>query len=152
MPNFSASIGKFAVETIQRAENVGKNGAIKLFRGVILDTPVDTGRLRANWQATANSPALGELDLEDKTKEATPTIESMKSIVLAQGMDFTVFLSNNLPYAQVAEYGEWKDKDGNPANGAKTISGYAIQSPAGMVRRNMARIGTNLNKQMILIK
>lgn len=153
MGGFSISIGKWAGETIQRTENVGKQAAIALFRGVILDTPVQEiggGRLRANWLATADSPSSAQLAGVDP--EGSQTVEKMTTVVLAQKMDFTVYLANNLPYAQVAEYGEWKDKNGNPANGPHTIGGYSTQAPTGMVRRNMARINTNLNKAMTLIK
>ncbi len=147
---FSASIGKWAGDTITRTENVGKQAAIALFRGIILDTPVDTGRLRANWQATADSPVFSQLSLDDK--DGAQAVEKMTTVILAQGQDFTVYMTNSLPYAPVAEYGEWKDKNGNPANGPHTIGGYSIQAPAGMVRRNMTRINTNLNKAMTLVK
>ncbi|MGP4140983.1 HK97 gp10 family phage protein [Sodalis praecaptivus] len=147
---FSASIGKWSGETIKRSEYVGKEAAIALFRGIILDTPVDTGRLRANWQVSADSPVFGQLALDDK--DGAQTVEKMTTVVLAQGRNFTVYMTNNLPYAQVAEYGEWKDKNGNPANGPHTVAGYSTQAPAGMVRRNMSRINTNLNKAMILVK
>ncbi|WP_213993864.1 HK97 gp10 family phage protein [Sodalis sp. dw_96] len=144
------SIGKWAGDTIQRTENVGKEAAIELFGSVINDTPVDKGTLRANWQATADSPATGQL--ADTDISGAQTVEKMTATVNALDQDFTVYLANNLPYAQVAEYGEWKDKNGNPANGPKTVNGFAIRAPAGMVRRNMARINTILNKQMVLIK
>ncbi|WP_413724653.1 hypothetical protein [Sodalis sp. RH16] len=144
------SIGKWAGDTIQRTENVGKQAAIALFSGVINDTPVDKGTLRANWQATADSPAAGQLT--DTDISGAQTVEKMTTTVNGLGQDFTAYLTNNLAYAPVAEYGEWKDKEGNPANGPKTVNGYSVQTPAGMVRRNMSRINTILNKQMILIK
>ncbi len=147
---FSASIGKWAGDTITRTENVGKQAAIALFRGIILDTPVDTGRLRANWQASADSPVFSQLALDDK--DGAQTVEKMTTVVLAQGQDFTVYMTNSLTYALVVEYGEYKDKDGNPANGPHTIGGYSIQAPAGMARRNMTRINTNLNKALTLVK
>ncbi len=99
---FSASIGKWAGDTITRTENVGKQAAIALFRGVILDTPVDTGRLRANWQVITDSPAFSQLDLDDKN--GAQTIVKMTTVVFAQGHDFTVYMANNLPYTPVTRF------------------------------------------------
>ncbi len=45
-----------------------------------------------------------------------------------------MFLTNNLPYAEVAEFGGWK----GPTEKV-TDEGYSRQSPAGMVRKNVVR-------------
>lgn len=56
---FSVTLIKIAGETIRRTENAGRQGAIALFRGIILDTPVDKGTLQGNRQSTADAPASG---------------------------------------------------------------------------------------------
>ena len=116
-----------ALDISRWAESVGASvdeasRAIKLevFTGVIDDTRVDTGRLKGNWQATQDSPATSELDIEDK--DGNQAISGVDKTVRGTGIDY---LTNNLDYAAVYE-----EKD-------------------GMVAKNLARVDTivrNLKK------
>lgn len=85
---------------------------IELFSGVIRDTRVDTGRLRGNWQTTADAPAQSEIERLDPTGEKA--IDEVKNKVTSEKVDF---LTNNLPYAATME-----EKD-------------------GMIDKNVARLG-----------
>lgn len=82
---------------------------IELFNGVIRDTRVDTGRLRANWQATNASPAQSEVD---RVNEGA-AYDEVRRNVTADGVDY---LTNNLPYAEV-----WEERDGMIARNAVRI-------------------------------
>ncbi len=109
-----------------KAGEIRKAATIELFSGVISDTPIDTGRLRANWQATTVNPATGQLDAIDKN--GSGTVALMTNVVNASQDEQTLWLTNNLPYALGIEYG------------------YSSQAPTGMVRRNMARVAANIKK------
>ncbi|EFP3678738.1 HK97 gp10 family phage protein [Salmonella enterica] len=135
---FADKIHQFSVDVPEQLSGAVKKITIDFFSGVIRDTPVDTGRLRGNWQCTTDVPASGELDVTDK--QGQQTINNMVQAVDAASRDFVAYLTNNLPYAPVAEFGLWKDKEGKPANGPRTISGYSTQAPFGMVGLNVSRI------------
>ncbi len=77
--------------------NVARGCAINLFNKIIVASPVDTGRFRANWQTTINTPAQGVLDTEVPTS-AESGIRSIK-------ITDTMYLTNNLPYAKRLEEG-----------------------------------------------
>lgn len=104
---------------------------LTLWRGIILDTPVDMGRLQGNWQTTEVIPASGVLD---RTFADGPLAEAEAKL-----RGFGLFwLTNNLPYAGVAEFGGWGT--GPYATVKTTRDGFSVQAPYGMVRQNVARI------------
>ncbi|HAG0016127.1 TPA: HK97 gp10 family phage protein [Salmonella enterica] len=135
---FADKIKQFSVDVPEQLDGAAKKITIDFFSGVIRDTPVDTGRLRGNWQCTIGEAASGELDVTDE--QGQETTNRMVQTVNAAPRDFVAYLTNNLAYAAAAEFGLWKDKDGKPANGARTISGYSTQAPFGMVGLNVSRI------------
>lgn len=77
--------------------------ALKILRGVVLKTPVDTGRARGNWQAAVNSEPTAEINRQDKEGESTIE-EGGKSIANAVIGD-TIFITNNVPYVLYLEEG-----------------------------------------------
>jgi hypothetical protein len=98
------------------AEETVKAIKMALFRSIIQDTPVDTGRLAGNWQSTLNSPASGESSAMGKAT-------AISGINPGKASD-TAFLTNNLPYAARIEFEGWSH----------------TKAPQGMVRRNVNRI------------
>ncbi|ASD90073.1 HK97 gp10 family phage protein [Salmonella enterica] len=147
---FADKIHQFSVDVPEQLSGTSKKIAIDFFSGVIRDTPVDTGRLRGNWQCTRGEPASGELDVTDKSGQET--INKMVQTVDSAKGDFVAYLTNNLAYAAVAEFGLWKDKDGKPANGPKTTHGYSIQAPSGMVGLNVSRINIYIKQAIAEMK
>ena len=67
MENFEAQLRGFGIRTMRQVDQVRRASALELFRLVIFATPVDTGRLRGNWQTTINSPATGDRNMDDPT-------------------------------------------------------------------------------------
>mgnify|MGYP000551108017 CR=1 FL=1 len=53
----------------------------------------------------------------------------------------SVYLTNNLPYAKVAEYGEWK----GPTDKV-TSDGFSKKASKGMVRKNAMRFARILKR------
>jgi hypothetical protein len=57
---FSSQLKGFANLSKKQAVDAQRKTALTVLRGVILGNPVDTGRMRAAWVATAGAPATGE--------------------------------------------------------------------------------------------
>lgn len=125
--SFSKDIERWAAKTEQTMDKAVRGIMLQLTRGIVLSTPVATGRARGNWQASINMPASGTLDKLSPSGGEVIT-EAAGSISAAVGERY--FLVNNLPYIQRLEYG------------------HSSQAPAGMVRVNLERIKTNIQEQL----
>ena len=113
---------------IERMGEIVARTAISLSRGIDQKTPVDTGRLRANWQCGIGSYSTGT------TFSTTGTLtEKTSSAMSSWRLGDTVYLTNSLPYAHIVEFGLYGKPPGS-ANGPKTVAGYSRQAPGGMVR------------------
>lgn len=142
--SFALDVSAFAAKAKKNPEIVIRQVSIKLFSAIILGSPVDTGRFRMNWQAAGRSPETGTVTGVDKT--GTTSINKMASVIvgLKDWSEFT--LANNLPYANVIEYG------GYPGDGPNTTGGYSKQAPQGCVRVNVARFNTLLAEEAAKLK
>ena len=109
--SFSADIRNFAKKTNSTLDEASRAIKISLFSSVILDTRVDTGRLRSNWQTTTGSPRYDTTERLDT--EGSMAISEVENTVQGDTVDY---MTNNLPYAEV-----WEEQD-------------------SMVAKNMARI------------
>ena len=97
--SFSGDIGRFANKAERNSLVVFSAVSLDIFGRIIKRTPVDTGRLRNNWQITPN-------------------------IILGK----SVFITNNLPYAQVI------------------VDGSSEQAPRGMVKVTVAEFDSIVRK------
>lgn len=126
--SFSLDVGKWAKGAKKEMSNVNKAIILELFTSVILDTPVLEGRLRGNWLISKTQPRGGTIDVTDPQGDKT-TLKIQDFITRLDGdKDFSVFLTNNLPYAYRIEYDGWS----------------GTKAPEGMVRKNFIRISNNL--------
>lgn len=139
MAGFGAQLAKFAKQAGKNADLVVTKVCLDAATRVIEKTPVDTGRLRANWQATIGQPAGGQVEAEDK--QGAMTIQKVLGPA-GQAPGRLFYLTNNLSYAVVAEFGMWGSGDG--ATQKTTRDGHSIQAPSGMVRVTMAEIQRSL--------
>ena len=99
-----------------------------------MDTPVDKGGLAANWYITKDSPSSKYLPNATSTPAAkVGSIAHEINAIVDGKKDFTMYMTNNAPYAHKIEYGGYPD-------GPKTIGGSSTKAPQGMLRRNVARI------------
>lgn len=130
-------MSRFTLDMKRFVEKAGKNADLAV-RKVLFDidsrvafrTPVDSGRLRANWVASIDSPYSGQL---------SATQRKDYSGVINQAAGKVFYLTNNLPYAAVVEFGLYGSPPGS-ANGPKTTNGFSKQAPAGMVGITIAEI------------
>ncbi len=121
MKGFSGAIEDFAKKADPNI--VTRKVAMEVFQRVIMRTPVDTGRARANWQVSIGSPVDGVLDDVNKIPVGTPggsAIGRVATVVDKHRGDDSIFLANNLPYIEVLE------------------NGSSLQAPSGMVKVTLA--------------
>ena len=111
--DYSEVVVKTHKQLVQKA-------SIHLLRGVVLRSPVDTGRFRANWQITEGSVFQGVIqdfnageDGSSGAAVASGAIRKGINTVLGSPKEFpTYYLTNNLPYAIRLENG-WSDQAPN---------------------------------------
>ena len=93
---------------------------MRLFRAVVMDTPVLEGTLRGNWQASSVSPITSELGMRDSAQ----VFAEMEAVLSGARMTDDIYLRNNLPYAYPIEY----------------YGHSSVKAPQGMVRKNVMRL------------
>lgn len=118
---FGLQLRGFVNKTNKNIDNVRRGVALRLFKAIILDTPVLTGRLRANWRCSIDEPDTTTTSSVDRT--GASSINEAARIIASSGMLDTVILTNSLPYAARIEYDGWSH----------------TKAPEGMVRLNVAR-------------
>lgn len=115
--SFESQLRGFGLKTMGQVDKVRRASILELFTLVIYSTPVDTGRLRGNWQTTVNNPAVAVRDSVDPSGSAAmaEVMANLGSLIDA------VWFVNNLPYAERIEYDGWS----------------RYKAPEGMVRKNI---------------
>jgi len=122
---------------------------IKLFSTVIVASPVDTGRFRASWLITTGTPAEGTRSVGQKSKGDAYVLGKFPKNALNAGK---IFMTNNLPYAQVLEFGKYPSPVkrgtyiGKGKYEIKSSGGFSKLAPTGMVRVNAMRFRGWLKK------
>ena len=122
---FEADLQAFARAVGQSLDKTVRAITIEWFSSTVLSTPVDTGRLRGNWQLTIGAPASSI----SATLDPTGSITQGNIVRGVGGMGKVTYLTNNLDYASKIEYG-----------------GSRTKAPRGMVRINFARIKGIINR------
>ncbi len=121
MTTFALNLAKQIESANDKVENIVKVTMIELFNRVIQKSPVDTGRFRANWNCSIGSPDLSTSQAIDPS--GSGAISKANSTVVSYTLNGqSVFLTNNLPYADRLE------------------NGWSKQAPNGMVRLSMMEI------------
>lgn len=126
--SFALSVDKYVRERKGDLSEFQKAIILELFVSVILDTPVDTGRLRGNWIISADEPDLNIVEIQDP--DGSITITNVQNFVSDLNVlkNYEVYLANSLPYAARIEFDGWSH----------------TKAPEGMVRKNIARVQANL--------
>jgi hypothetical protein len=116
MSTFALDISKFAQKAGEQADKVVREVCLNLVNDIVLNTPVDTGRARANWFTSIGSPSNQTIEFEGGASGGGLAIgRAMPDISKATGNIF--WISNNLPYIYRLEF-----------------EGWSKQAPRGMVR------------------
>lgn len=149
MPLIGLDKVKKAVDNIVLEQNEKVKAIyIQGLSAVITSTPVhfkDGGRLRNNWFLTTSKPSQSTRGANSRGSASYSSLGKMPDYVL----DKTIYFTNNMPYANVVEYGGYPK---NPKYGTWTGSsfqklsqnGYSKQDPNGMVRINLVKMRNKL--------
>ena len=132
---FSLDLARFCKKYDANMHAVIRKIAFETFKRVVLRTPVDTGRARANWGVRVGQPTT--FTTEGVDKGGGKTLQAAMEGVNAWSADGSIFLTNNLSYILGLEYSDPGSK----------------QAPAGMVRVTIAEmkawIEANAGKESI---
>jgi len=134
---FSEGIAGYAKKTklsINQAV-VSINSQISV--AIIKNTPSDKGRARGNWDASLDTPSNS---ITSNTNESIAIANALSKAKSSAGKVF--YFTNNLPYIRHLEYGMYP----SPSKTGKTIGGFSIQAPQGMVRVAIKNANTALRK------
>ena len=123
--SFTSDLRAFSQTAINNTEQVFRGSAFGIIRQIIRRTPVDTGRLRGNWQSDINRPATSTLN---RLGDSVSIAEALAVCNRAELSD-SIYLTNNLPYALPIE------------NGSST------QAPRGMVKVTVLEFVRTVNQQ-----
>ena len=125
--SFSMDVARWAKGAQEDIEEINKAIILELFASVVFDTPVLEGRLRGAWQITSDNPASGQVEIYDPSGRGT--VKHIENFVRAMdgARNFSVYLTNNMPYAYRVEDG-WSH----------------TKAREGMARKNLIRVTNNL--------
>ena len=143
MAHWTMDLNKYCKDKEVEMRKVRKNYAFALYSSIVKKTPVDTGRARANWNVSVDSP---DTSTSEDTRKTPKPINKMPD----PNGDESIFISNNLPYIGVLEYGGFPnppDKDGG-----KTVNGFSKQAPEGMVGVTLANNEAIFNAALRSVK
>lgn len=133
MRRHGRNIENNAVTMVRRA-------TLAIDTALVLATPVDTGRARANWQASLNAPPGGEIPAYSAgTAGSTAALNAREAIAQAEGVakrsrpGDSIWLTNNLPYI------------------GRLNEGSSAQAPAGFVQTAVL-VGARAVKGFSIVK
>lgn len=116
----------------QEVERSIRKAALRADQVVVLATPVDTGRARANWIASVIAPADRADNKPDPSGQAA--INQAAAVVGSYKLEFgSIFLTNNVEYILPLE------------------QGHSQQAPHGMVQQAIVAAKDVLNKTKVLL-
>lgn len=145
MGTFALDVRAFVEKTKKNNETVMRQVSLKLFSAIIKASPVDTGRFRMNWQAASGgNTAVGVNNGVDPS--GSKAIFQMTSVITRDPNWYEFTLANNLPYANIIEYG------GYPGDGPNTIGGFSKQAPQGVVRVNVLRFQQLIDEEAAKVR
>jgi len=98
--------------------------------GVVMKSPVDTGRFRSNWSVSISVPDLTILP-KNTIKSANQVLTEGRNKIKANKKLTNVYIQNNLPYAMRLE------------------NGWSKQAPTGMVAITVNEIKHKYNGMII---
>lgn len=129
--SFELQLKEFENMTAEKSELLFKKVCFDLSNSIIMDSPVDSGRLRGNFQPDINSIQNDVLEIDDKSGSATVAKVSATINKLQLGQYFT--LTNNLDYAIHLEFGTAK-------------FGFSPKAPKGFIGINVMRFQNFVNQ------
>lgn len=125
MTTWSVPFNRLAQGMRENVDKTVQRFTFNLFTAVVLRSPVDTGRFRANWNV---SPNKEDMTTSFTTNTQRSFLELQKIFRIPAGG--FVYLSNGLHYAQKLEFGG------------------SVQAPGGMIRISVAEANLHMRKAL----
>lgn len=123
--SFALDLRKFADSIPEEmVKPVVQKLAMHALNGVVMKSPVDTGRFRGNWNVAVNRIDYSVTAETDKSGGSV--IAKGAAIIASAEPDQAIYISNNLPYATALE------------------TGHSKQAPIGMVAVTFAELESML--------
>jgi len=121
----------------------------EILQGVVLQTPVDTGRARNGWHLTIGAPSGGSVQSTDALAAGLQVLAD------AKGAD-TIILQNNEAHTRVLEYGLFDPADPGPSKDPRpdrtgrvlVRGGFSTQAPVGMLGDTVQRVAKKYGLQL----
>lgn len=112
--SFSADISRFVEKANGNVDKAVRQALMLAAQNIVMRSPVDTGRFRANWQFGVGARDTSTAERFDPT--GATTIGRLIAEIKGTNAGQVYYLSNSLPYAMRLE------------------NGWSKQAPNGMVR------------------
>lgn len=129
--DFELRLNTAVLETQEKIEDAVQVIAMDTLRGVVLKSPVDTGRFRGNWIVSINSPSMAQTPATDASGSGTIN----KGMAAIEGYDVEttsrIYIQNNLPY------------------GNRLENGWSKQAPKGMVSLTLNEMNTKYREILL---
>ena len=129
--DFELRLNTAVLETQEKIEDAVQVIAMDTLRGVVLKSPVDTGRFRGNWIVSINSPSMEQTPATDASGSGTIN----KGMAAIEGYDVEttsrIYIQNNLPY------------------GNRLENGWSKQAPKGMVSLTLNEMNTKYREILL---
>lgn len=108
MDSFTLDLQRFRLKTEQQISQAVRKIVLDLHTSIVMRSPVDTGRFRANNSVSLHN--LGKDATFEVDKEGTATISRGGQVLAHYELGDTLFIYNNVGYALALEYGHSKQK------------------------------------------
>jgi hypothetical protein len=124
---FERRMGRLAARVPENADKTVRKVAMAIDQTVVMATPVDKGRARANWIAALDVPVTSPTEAQDPSGAAA--IAQAASVVGQYDGDRNseVHITNNLPYIGPLN-------DGSSRQAPKNFVQQAVRAGAGAVK------------------
>ena len=134
---FKLDLNKVLAKAGENASLVARKIALETYSKIVQKSPVDTGRLRGNWNVGINNEDTTEQPADDGKFGSIPNPAKALSALSEFKLGDRILITNNLPYVHKLEYGLYGE-------GEKTANGFSLQAPHGFVRITYKEISSNL--------
>jgi hypothetical protein len=120
--NFDGAINAFKIEIKDEAESMARRIAFAVDRQVVMMSPVDTGRFRANWQVSLNVEATGTVEHvpgvggSSKSQNTQKALDQLGKVTKDYKLGDSIYIVNNVVY------------------GPRLNDGHSKQAPKNFVR------------------
>lgn len=118
--SFTIDMDKFIAKYEGRATTIYRKVALEAFSSVIMMSPVDTGRFRANWNTSLSEPNKST-NTEARDKSGSKAVAKSRAVVSHAQPGQDCIIANGLPY------------------GPRLENGYSKQAPSGMLKVTVTR-------------